>query len=128
MTPSEFRTSFPDGDFNVARDATLTDGYIQLYLDAAVSHFNVARWGRKYSEGLAFFVAHKIIMGKARLAKGLVVDAGNVSEKHVGPVGMSMNGEILAKQAEDPFLLTSYGREYAALRDRVGLGGAVGQP
>jgi hypothetical protein len=122
VTPSEFKGCFPDGDFDA-----LGSDYIQPFLDAAATHFDVARWGRKYSEGIAFYVAHKIVIGKARKDAGMKVDSGNVSEKHVGPVGMSMNGEILVKQADDPFLLTSYGREYAALRDRVGLGGAVGQ-
>jgi len=120
MTPTEFKAAFPDGDFDA-----LDNSYVQKFLDAAVIHFDVARWGTRYLEGLAFFVAHKIVISKARQAKGLQVDSGNVSEKHVGPVGMGFDGQILNKQAEDPYLLTSYGREYAALRDRVGLGGAA---
>jgi hypothetical protein len=122
VTPSEFQNAFPDGEFDM-----LELPYIQKFLDKAATHFNVARWGQKYSDGLANFVAHKIVMSQSRAAKGIVVDGGNVSEKHVGPVGMSLDSAILGKQVEDPFLLTSYGREYAALRDRVGLGGAVGQ-
>jgi hypothetical protein len=124
VTPSEFQGHFPDGDFD-----TLDGEYIQKFLDLAVPRFNVARWMAtgKYSEGLALCVAHKIVMSKTRAARGLLVDSGNVSEKHVGPVGQSINSDILNKQVDDPFLLTSYGRDYAALRDRVGLGGAVGQ-
>jgi hypothetical protein len=122
VTPSEFQARFPDGDFDA-----LDDAYIQKFMDASATHFDVARWGAKYSEGLAFFVAHRIVIGKARLAQGMQVDVGSVSEHHVGPVGESFNGELLVRQSDDPFLLTSYGREYAALRDRVGLGGAVGR-
>lgn len=124
MTPSEFQGYFPLGDF----DGVGTD-IVQKYLDNAAPHFNVARWMAAgfYSEGLAKFVAHNIAVDTARKAKGLIVDGGNVTEKHVGPVGMSMDSALIGKQAEDPFLLTSYGREYAALRDRVGLGGAVGR-
>jgi hypothetical protein len=121
VTPTEFKAFWPDGDFDA-----LDGSYIQKFLDAAVTHFDVVRWGTRYLEGLACFVAHKIVISKARQAKGLQVDTGNVSEKHVGTVGMGFDGQILNKQAEDPYLLTSYGREYAALRDRIGLGGAVG--
>lgn len=120
MTPSEFKAVFPDGEFNA-----LDNSYIQKFLDKAVPYFNVTRWGAHYSEGLANFVAHRIVVSKAQAALALQVDSGNVTEEHVAAVGHSMDGNLLNKQAEDPFLTTNYGREYAARRDLVGIGGAI---
>jgi hypothetical protein len=55
------------------------------------------------------------------------VDAGNVSEKHVGPVGLSFNGQLQVLMAQDTYMLTDYGKRYCELRDMVGLGGTAGQ-
>lgn len=123
MTPSEFRDQFPGGEFD--NTTSLPDATIQKYLDLAAPSFNVSRWGRHYSEGLANHVAHRIVFDRARAAKGLTVDSGAVTEKHVGPVGTSFDGAILAKQVADPFLTTSYGRRYCELRQRVGRGGTT---
>ena len=87
--------------------------------------FDVARWGSFYSEGLANYVAHAIVMSKARAARGLVVDGGAVSEQHVGPVGESFNGQLQVLMAEDTYMRSDYGHRYCELRYLVGLGGAA---
>jgi hypothetical protein len=122
VTPSEFKAQFPDGEFD-----GLADGYVQKFLDLAVPMFNVVTWDALYPEGLSRFVAHSIVLSKARAARGLVVDAGNVSEKHVGPVGLSFNGQLQVLMAQDTYMLTDYGKRYCELRDMVGLGGTAGQ-
>jgi len=129
MTPTEFRACFPDDDFSVSGDATLTDGYIQKFLDAAAPMFNVSRWTAcgYYSEGLAMYVADRIQASKRRKTRGLAnPDNGATTEKHVGPVGTSFDSELLNKQADDALMGTDYGRRYCELRDMVGLGGTVG--
>jgi hypothetical protein len=129
VTPTEFRACFPDGDFNLSGDASLTDGYIQKFLDAADPLFNVSLWTSAgyYSEGLAMYVADRIQASKRRKARGLAhPDNGATTEKHVGPVGASFDSELLNKQAGDALLGTDYGRRYCELRDMVGLGGTVG--
>lgn len=118
MTPSEFQSQFPDGEFD-----TLDDSYIQKFLDLAAPMFNVARWGGLYSEGLANFVAHSIVMSKARAARGLQVDGGDVTEQHVGPVGESFNGELQVLFVKDTFMRTDYGQRYCQLRRLAGMGG-----
>lgn len=118
MTPSEFKASFPDGEFN-----SLDTVYIQKFLDKADPFFDVERWGDFYSEGLANFVAHKIVLSKARAANALQADGGNVTEEHVGAVGQSMDSQLLNKQADETCLLTGYGREYVRIRRMVGVGG-----
>ena len=120
MTPSEFKARFPDGEFN-----SLTTEYIQKFLDMSAVHLNETRWGDFYSEGLACHVAHSIVMSKAQAAKALAVDAGDVAEKHVGPVGQSRDGQLLGSQAKDPLMRTLYGQRYCYLRRLVGMGGAV---
>lgn len=122
MTPSEFQAQFPDGEF-----ALLSEDYVQKFLDAAAPFFDVGRWNTFYSEGLACYVAHAIVVSKARAARGIAqMNTGNVTEKHVGPVGASFDSELLNRQATDTFLTTDYGRRYCELRDLVGLGGTVG--
>lgn len=124
MTPSEFKAAFPDGEFN-----SLTDQYIQTFLTRAANQMNEARWGRWYSEGLANCTAHFIVRSKSQAAKSLAPDAGDVTEKHVGPVGLSKDGQLLNAQARDPFMSTTYGQQYVFLRQLVGTGGAVtGEP
>jgi hypothetical protein len=120
VTPSEFKASFPDGEFS-----SLADNYVQTFLDKADPFFDVERWGDFYSEGVANFVAHKIVLSKARAANALQVNGGNVTEEHVGPVGQSMDSQLLNKQVDDPYLLTDYGQEYVRLRRLVGMGGTA---
>ena len=122
MTPSEFQAQFPDGEFDA-----LEDSYIQKFLDLAAPMFNADRWGDLYPEGVANFVAHSIVLSKARAARGLVVDEGDVTEKHVGPVGESFNAELQVLMAQDTYMLTDYGKRYCELREMVGLGGTVGE-
>lgn len=120
MTPSEFKAQFPDGEFD-----SLSPEYVQKFLDLAVPDFNVSRWGKKYSEGLACNAAHRIVVSKAQAAKALQLDGGNVSEKHVGPVGVSFDSMLINKQAADPFMRTTYGQRYCFLRGLVGRGGVT---
>jgi Protein of unknown function (DUF4054) len=122
VTLSEFKAQFPDGEFDA-----LDGNYVQKFLDLAVPMFNVVRWGDLYSEGIANFVAHSIVMSKARAARGLQVDAGDVTEQHVGPVGESFNGELQVLFAKDTYMRTDYGQRYCELRDMVGLGGTAGE-
>jgi hypothetical protein len=124
VTPSEFRAQFPEGEFNST--SSFPDVYVQKFLDAAVPMFNVARWASFYSEGLGCYVAHAIVVSKARAARGLVVDGGNLSSKSVGGVSASYDSTLLNKQASDTLMGTSYGRRYCELRDMVGMGGISG--
>jgi hypothetical protein len=121
VLPSEFQAQFPDGEFSA-----LTGDYVQKFLNAATPFFDVGRWGSWYSEGFACYVAHSIIVSKARAARGITqMNGGNTTEKHVGAVGTSFDSQILNKQLLDTFLLTDYGRRYCELRDMVGLGGTI---
>jgi hypothetical protein len=121
VKPSEFQGYFPDGDFD-----SLDDTYIQMFLDRAVPFFDVASWCQLYSEGLAMFVADRIVQSKARRALGIAqINNGATTEKHVGAVGTSYDSQILNRQARDTATLTDYGRRYVELRDMVGLGGTA---
>jgi hypothetical protein len=123
VTPSEFRQSFPDGEFN--DPSSLPDSYIQKFLDAAAPDFNVKRWGSRYSEGLACNVAHRIVVSKAQAAKSISqTDANDVVTRAIsGAVSMTKDAELLRQQAQDPYLRTTYGQRYAYLRNLVGRGG-----
>lgn len=125
MTPSEFRAQFHDGEF--ASATALPDNYIQRFLDASAPHFNVQRWGKNYSEGLACHVAHSIVVSKAQAAKSISqADANDVVTRAIsGAVSMSKDPEMLRMQAKDPYMRTTYGQRYAYLRNLVGRGGVT---
>lgn len=125
MTPAEFQAWFPSGEF-----APLTDDYVQGFITRAAPAFNVTRWGAWYSEGLAHYVAHSIVVDKARAANGVVDEAtadlnGNVQSKAKGPVKVSYDPELLRLAAKDSLRLTPYGRRYCELRSLASLGGIV---
>ena len=56
MTPSEFKTQFPEF-------AAETDERVQLFIDRAAPHFDVERWGDLYPDGVAYHVAHELADG-----------------------------------------------------------------
>jgi hypothetical protein len=124
MTPSEFKASFPDGEFS-----SLADNYVQVFLTAAVPFFDVSRWGAFYSEGLACYVANSIVVSKARAAMMTAnpgaMDAGDVTSQSVGDVSFSQDGRLLARQMADVSQRTQYGQRYAQLRRLIGAGGTA---
>ena len=122
MTPSEFKARFPFGEFNA-----VSGDIIQTLLDQAAPMFNVVRWGDFYSEGLANYVAHAIVVGQARATRGIgQPSAGTMTSKNVGPVGASYDAQLLNKQADDTFMASDYGQRYCELRNLVGMGGISG--
>ena len=122
MTPSEFKVWFP----SPSPFADLDDEQIQPYLTRTTPYFNVGRWGGFYSEGVANLAAHFIVMSNTVATAGITAAvAGDVVSKTVGPVSVSKSGELVAEEAHDPFMRTSYGQEYCRLRDQIGLGWAT---
>jgi hypothetical protein len=117
VTPSEFKAIFP-------QFTAETTERVQAFLDLAVPYFNVERWGDFYSEGLANFVAHSIVVGNYEAAQSTsIANANDVSSKTVGALSVSRDGTLLNWQAKDPFMRTTYGQRYAYLRRKIGLGG-----
>ena len=53
MTPADFATLCP-------LMAEEDQPSVQRYIDSAVPHFDIERWGAFYAEGLAYYVAHQI--------------------------------------------------------------------
>lgn len=125
MTPTEFQAWFPSGEFS-----SLTDAYVQVFIDRAAPAFNIARWGAWYSEGFAHYTAHFIVVDKARSSNNVLDEAaadlsGNISSKAKGPVKVSYDAALLRLAATDSLYLTPYGRRYCELRKLAGMGGMV---
>lgn len=122
MTPSEFKAWFPAP----SPFAAMTDQAIQPYLTRTTPYFDVGRWGEFYSEGVANLAAHFIVAANAAASAGITsADAGDIVSENVGPVSFSKSGELVAEEARDPLMRTSYGQEYCRLRNLIGLGGAT---
>ena len=110
--------------------ALVPDDVVQRHLTSADPFFDVGAWGGFYARGLSFFVAHSIVMELVRGGwKGLtqaVADAQGVTAKSSsGAVSWSIDSTVLQLQMKDPIYKTTYGQEYAYLRDLVGVGGVV---
>ena len=120
MTPAQFKALF-------TQFAAEDDDRVQGFLDLAAPYFNVERWGAFYTEGLANLVAHSIVTANAEQAAFAAapnqLQAGDVVGKTVGAVSVTRDGQLLNKQAADPFLRTTYGQRYVYLRRKAGMGG-----
>lgn len=117
MTPSEFKTQFPEF-------ASETDARVQLFIDRAAPHFDVDRWGDLYADGIAYWVAHELALANAQTAQGGGVQAmiNDTLTKKVGDVQITKDTGLLAKQADNPFFRTLYGQKYLYLSKQVGIG------
>lgn len=117
MTPSEFKTLFPEF-------ASESDARVQLFIDRAAPHFDTDRWGDLYPDGIAYLVAHELALANAQAAQGGGVQAmtnDNLTKK-VGDVSVTKDTGLLNKQAENPFYRTLYGQKYLYLRRQAGIG------
>ncbi len=117
MTPSEFKTQFPEF-------AAETDERVQFFVDRAAPYFDVERWGDLYPDGVANYVAHELALAKAQTALGgsVQVMTNDTISKKVGDVQVTKDAGLLAKQADNPFYRTLYGQQYLYLRRQVGMG------
>lgn len=117
MTPSEFKTLFPE--FSAE-----TDARVQLFIDRAAPHFDVERWGDLYPDGVAYFVGHELALANAQAAQGGSVQAqtNDTLTKKVGEVQITKDTGLLNKQADNPFFRTLYGQKYLYLRKQAGKG------
>ena len=117
MTPSEFKTQFPEF-------ASESDARVQLFIDRAAPYFDVDRWGALYPDGVAYYVAHELTLANAQTAQGGGVQAmtnDNLTKK-VGDVQVTKDTGLLNKQADNPFYRTLYGQKYLFLRKQAGVG------
>ena len=123
MTPSDFKALLP-------AFASVSDPDVQRWLDRADPYFDTGRWGALYSDGLAYWVAHKLIIEGAAAGLPVVPIIGSLAiQKQVGTEMVRYSEGALAKVMAEPMYATSFGREYIELRDEVGMGAvATGAP
>jgi hypothetical protein len=123
MNASDVKTTLPEL-------IAVPDDVVQQHLTAADPFFEPSVWGSFYARGLCNFVAHNIVMELVRAGwKGLTqaeTSAQGVTSKSIsGAVSWSIDSSVLQLQMKDPIYKTTYGQEYAYLRDFVGMGGVV---
>ena len=116
MTPADFATLCP-------LMAEEDQPSVQRYIDSAVPHFDIERWGAFYAEGLAYYVAHQItVQRELEHSRGDTATRGDVISQTVGGVATTRDATLLAKQMADPFQRTTYGQHYRWLAKKVGRG------
>lgn len=104
------------------------DNVVQRHITAADPFFEPSVWGGFYAAGLANFVAHHLVMEQVRKNRSSIVQAqtdGVTSKSISGAVSWSIDASVLQLQMKDTIYKTTYGQEYAYLRDLVGMGGVV---
>ena len=117
MTAAEFKALFP-------QFTSETDDRVNTVIGLASPFFDVDRWGAFYPEGIANWVAHRIVVDNAEQAAptDMVDPMDNVTES-IGRSTSGRNPQTVSDEAYDPMLRTTYGRRYAYLRGLVGMGG-----
>lgn len=125
MNAAQFKELFPAGEFNAVDDSTALFTTAKKRADL---YFDVDRWQQAgmYEEGYANCVAHFMVLLKAQSAKSIAQEsAGDVASRSIsGAVAQTRDSQMINREAADPFMRTSYGQQYAYLRDIVGVGGA----
>lgn len=119
MTAAEFKALFP-------QFTSETDARVLVFIGLAAPYFDVSRWGDFYTDGLANWVAHSIVVANAEALQATdEVDADDATTETFGPISTTRSSEAAMASAKDPYLRTSYGRRYAYLRRLVGMGGVI---
>lgn len=103
MTPTLIKTYFP-------RFASLTDEFIQLYIDQAILSVNVNIWGNKSELGVAYLTAH-LLACNSRAESDI---SGPVTQESVGDLSRSYMQ--LADSNANEYTSTTYGCEFIRLR------------
>ncbi len=119
MTAAEFKARFP-------QFTSETDARVLAVIALAAPYFDVTRWGAFYTDGLANWVAHTIVVDNSEATQSTsVVDADDATTETFGPITTARHTELVMAAAKDPYLRTTYGRRYAQLRRLAGMGGVM---
>lgn len=118
MTPADFRLAFP-----AFKD--VTDAVITPQITASAPYFDIARWGAFLNEGVGNWVAHRIVEGGLDVVDGMSGTSNDITSKDDKAIKVSMSEKLLERQADDPYMTTSYGRRYRYLSRIAGMGGVV---
>ena len=117
MTAASFQTAFPE--FGQDNPAVIT-----RWITAADEEFDAWWWGGYLDRGMGNWIAHQVVMEKARNVAGAQAMAGDVTTKTMeSPAGrVSVSRGNVEAQMKNPFMRTIYGQEYFRLAGLVGMG------
>jgi hypothetical protein len=110
---SDFRTRFPEL-------ASYTDAQVLLKIQDADAFFDPARWDDLLDLGMAYWVAHELVLGSLNAKQQATDDA---VMKKIGELSKQRDGELMNKQADNPYYRTTYGQRYLYYMNYVGAGG-----
>jgi hypothetical protein len=99
-----------------------TDAVIQFWIDKSVPFFNAERWDDLLDQGVGNWVAHSITLTKANAGQQITDDA---IMKKVGDIQKSRDASLMLKQADNPYMRTTYGQQYLYYMRYVGAGGTA---
>lgn len=124
LTPADFKTKKPEF-------ASIADLLIQEEIDFADLIICVDTWGKLYDRAFCLFVAHLLTLNPSTRPDTEEGDDGAglvANSETVGDVSVSYDSSMITQfvgQNAGPIskelAMTSYGRQYKALRRRLGL-------
>lgn len=103
--------------------ASVDEAVIQAQLTAADEHFDEARWGGYFLEGVCNYVAHVMLVNRAD--DDDVLEANDVTARNTETIQISRDATLLQGQVRDPHRRTTYGQRYLYLSRLVGTGAVV---
>lgn len=115
MTVTEFKNRFPE--FEQELDNTINQ--IIVY---SIPFFNVQAWADLYDEGLAYWVADRLVLSKTQATNAGSANNGMGSSVTVGDVSISQDSNAVQSLVNNPAYRSIYGQQYLYLSRLVGVG------
>lgn len=106
VVAQDLRDHFPEFD-------TLSDAFIERWLDQASRRVNDTQWGEKADDGVLWLTAHLLKL-QCQISGGATAAAGPISQKRVGD--LSVTYALPKGRLSESFLAsTTYGQYYLDL-------------
>ena len=121
MTAAEFRATLPMFSDTIA----WPDPDVNAALASSATYLSAAEWDTFYNEGVANWVADRLVTNKILSTVGpLGAASGTETMKQVGKVMVQRDVQIILRNMANPYMRTQFGQRYQYL---IGLafGGAT---
>jgi hypothetical protein len=115
VTPSSFQEMFPEF-------ASTPVASIQSWITASGPFFDPQRWDDLLDLGVSYWVAHQIVSAQQNAAQQATDDT--IQQKE-GDVSYQRDSVLVNRIADNPYLATSYGKQYLYYMKFVGAGGVA---
>lgn len=118
MTPTEFRTLFPE-----FVEPSYSDQTVGAWLSLAATMLNADRWANLLPYGTALWVAHHLASKMGISGGGIASQSGVTASKSVDKVSVGYDTAASTLEGGSHWNTTRYGIEWLQLARMIGSGG-----